>query len=92
MPLQVVLLGGYMISALAEGTVLEVASQVPVISAIVMPGRLAYDDVALWEILLSLGLNVVAAVLLVRLGARIYDHNLMQTSRRIGFGEALRRR
>ena len=57
-----------------------------------MPGRLAYDDVALWEILLSLGLNVVAAVLLVRLGARIYDRNLMQTNRKIGFGEALRRR
>jgi len=72
--------------------VLDVASQVPVLSAIVMRGRLAYDDVALWEILLSLGLNVVAAVLLVRLGARIYDHNLMQTSRKIGFGEALRRR
>ena len=57
-----------------------------------MPGRLAVDDVALWEILLSLALNGVAAVLLVRLGARIYDRNLMQTSRKIGFGEALRRR
>ena len=92
MPLQTVLLGGYLLSALADGTVLDVASQVPVLSAIVMPGRLAYDDVALWEILLSLGLNVMAAVLLVRLGARIYDHNLMQTSGRIGFGEALKRR
>lgn len=92
MPLQIVLLAGYLVGAIAEGKVLEIASQIPVISAIVMPGRLAYDDVALWEILLSLGLNVVAAALLVRLGARIYDHNLMQTSRKIGFGEALRRR
>lgn len=92
MPLQMVLLLGYMVGAFASGTALDVASQVPVLSAIVMPGRLAYDDVALWEILLSLGLNVVAAVLLVRLGARIYDHNLMQTSRKIGFREALTRR
>lgn len=92
MPLQMVLLAGYLIGAVADGLVLDIASQVPVISAIVMPGRLAYDDVALWEILLSLALNAVAAVLLVRLGARIYDHNLMQTSRKIGFGEALRRR
>lgn len=92
MPLQIVLLAGYMLGAFAEGVVLDVASQVPVLSAIVMPGRLAYDDVALWEILLSLSLNVVAAVLLVRLGARIYDHNLMQTSRKVGLGEALRRR
>lgn len=92
MPLQMVLLAGYLVGALADGAVLDIASQVPVFSAIVMPGRLAYDDVALWEILLSLGLNVVAAVLLVRLGARIYDHNLMQTSRKIGFAEALRRR
>jgi len=34
----------------------------------------------------------VAALLLVRLGARIHDHNLMQTNRKIGFAEALRRR
>lgn len=92
MPLQMVLLAGYMISAFASGPALVIASQVPVISAIVMPGRLAYEDVALWEILLSLSLNVVAAVLLVRLGARIYDHNLMQTSRKIRFSEALARR
>lgn len=92
MPLQMVLLAGYLLGALADGVVLDVASQVPVLSAIVMPGRMAYDDVALWEVLLSLGLNVAAAVLLVRLGARIYDRNLMQTGRKIGFGEALRRR
>lgn len=92
MPLQIVLLAGYLVGAIADGKVLTIASQVPVISPIVMPGRLAYDDVPLWEILLSLGLNVVAAVLLVRLGARIYDHNLMQTNRKVGFGEALRRR
>jgi len=92
MPLQMVLLGGYMLGAFASGPTLDIASQVPVFSAIVMPGRLAYDDVALWEILLSLALNVVAAVLLVRLGARIYDRNLMQTSRKIGFREAIRRR
>ena len=92
MPLQMVLLVGYMVGAFAAGIALDVASQIPVLSAIVMPGRLAYDDVALWEILLSLGLNVVAAVLLVRLGARIYDRNLMQTNRKIGFGEALSRR
>lgn len=92
MPLQVVLLAGYMVGAFAEGVVLDIASQVPIVSAIVMPGRLAYDDVALWEILLSLSLNVVAAALLVRLGARIYDHNLMQTSRKVPFREALARR
>lgn len=92
MPLQVVLLAGYMLGAFADGLVLDIASQVPVLSAVVMPGRLAYDDVALWQILLSLALNVVAAVLLVRLGARIYDHNLMQTSRKIRFREALARR
>jgi ABC-2 type transport system permease protein len=92
MPLQVVLLAGYMVGAFADGPVLDVVSQVPVVSAIVMPGRLAYDDVALWEILLSLSLNVVAAVLLVRLGSRIYDRNLMQTGRKVGFGEALGRR
>lgn len=92
MPLQLVLMGGYLLGSFADGLVLDVASQVPVISAIVMPGRLAYDDVALWEVVSSLALNVVAAVLLVRAGAGIYDRHLMQTGRKIGFKEALVRR
>lgn len=79
------------LGAFADGAVLDVASQVPVLSAIVLPVRLAYDDVALWEILISLGPKVVAAVLLVWLGAQIYDRNLMHTGRKIGFREALRR-
>lgn len=92
MPLQLILMGAYLVGSFADGLALDIASQVPVISAIVMPGRLAYQDVALWEILLSLALNIVAAVLLVRLGAGIYDRHLMQTGRKVGLKEALLRR
>ena len=89
LPMQVVLLGAYMISAVASGAVLVTASFVPIASALVMPSRIAQGDVPLWQILASLALNVLAAVLLVRLGALVYDRNLMQTARKRGFREAL---
>ncbi|HET9500309.1 MAG TPA: ABC transporter permease [Marmoricola sp.] len=89
MPLQVLLLAGYLLGAVGGDRLEEVVSLVPVISPMVMPGRIATGDVPLWQILLALALNAVAAVLLVRLGARIYDRNLLETGRRISIREAL---
>jgi ABC-2 type transport system permease protein len=89
MPLQVLLLAGYLLGAVGGDRLEEIVSLVPVVSAMVMPGRIATADVPLWQVLLALLLNVVAAALLVRLGARIYDRNLLQTGRKLGLREAL---
>lgn len=90
MPLQMILLAGYLLGFNGGNTLQTITSMTPVVSPLVMPGRIAMGDVPLWQILLSLLLNAVAAALLVRLGARIYDRNLLQTGRRVTFREALR--
>lgn len=92
MPLQMVLLGGYLLAFALGDQAQRIASFVPIISPIAMPSRLAAGDVPLWQILVSLALNIVAAFVLVRLGAKIYDRNLMQTQGKVGFGQALGRR
>lgn len=91
MPMQMVLMAGYFTGAFAGGTVKEVTSLVPIVSPMIMPSRIAEGDVPLWQILLGLLLNVVAAFVLVRIGAGIYDRHLLQTGRKIGFKEALGR-
>lgn len=90
LPMQVVLFGGYFLGAFVSGRTQEIASLVPVISPMIMPYRIALGEAPLWQILLGLALNVVAAYLLIRLGSRIYDRHLLQTGRKVGFMEALR--
>lgn len=90
MPMQMVLVGAYMFGGLASGTALTIGSFVPIFSALVMPSRIAQGPVPLWQILLALAVNALFAWLLVRLGAALYDRSLMQTSRKVGFREALR--
>ena len=65
-------------------------SMFPVASALLMHGRIAAGEAPLWQLLLALGIAVLAAVLLVRLGARLYERTLLQTSRRVSYREALR--
>ncbi|RYE76294.1 MAG: ABC transporter permease, partial [Myxococcales bacterium] len=90
MPMQIILVAGYFAGAFTSGTSQVVASLIPVISPMVMPYRIALGEAPLWQVLLGLALNVVAAFVLIRLGARIYDRHLLQTGRKIGFAEALR--
>lgn len=90
MPMQIVLFAGYAAGAFTSGRVQEIASLIPVISPMVMPYRIALGEAPLWQIVLGLALNVVAAFLLIRFGARIYDRHLLQTGGKVGFREALR--
>lgn len=90
MPLQFLLTAGYVLGFAFGGQPRAIGSFIPVISAIVMPSRMAAEVVPLWQVLVSLGLNVVAAVLLVRLGAAIYDRNLLQTKGNRNLFNALR--
>ena len=75
----------------AEGSLQTVLSFVPLASTVAMPARMLAGDVALWQPLLAALLVAVAAVLLVRLGARMYEGSVLQTDRRVSFREALRR-
>lgn len=90
MPGQVILFAPYMIAFTAGASVKTVVSMLPVVSAMLMPSRIAEGGVPAWQIGVALAVNVVGAFLLVRFAARLYERTLMRTERKIGFGEALK--
>ncbi|MET1038287.1 MAG: ABC transporter permease [Aeromicrobium sp.] len=90
MPGQVILFAPYLIAVVAGETVRTVVSLLPIVSAMLMPTRIAEGGVPTWQIGVALAVNIVGAVLIVRFAARLYERTLMRTERRFGFGEALR--
>lgn len=90
MPGQVLLFAPYIIAFTAGAGVKTVVSMMPIMSAMLMPSRMAEGGVPVWQIGVALAVNVVGAILIVRLAARLYERTLMRTERKIGFGEALR--
>ncbi|CAN5659460.1 hypothetical protein BH11ACT8_BH11ACT8_20050 [soil metagenome] len=88
-PLQLILFAPYIIAVTAGEGVKTVVSMFPIVSTMLMPARLAEGDVPLWQLLVAIALTLVAAVVLVRAGARIYERTLLRTGRKIGFREAL---
>ncbi|MBJ7453542.1 MAG: ABC transporter permease, partial [Blastococcus sp.] len=65
------------------GPLARVTSLIPGLSPLVMPVRQAAGEVPLWEIALAVVLMVVAIVLVVRLGGRIYSGALLRTGGKI---------
>lgn len=90
MPGQILLFAPYILSIVGGASIKTVISMMPVMSAMVMPARMAEGGVPAWQIGVALAVNVIGAVLLVRFAARLYERTLMRTERKIGFGEALR--
>lgn len=90
MPGQVILFAPYLIAVTAGAGVKTVVSMLPVVSAMLMPSRMAEGGVPAWQVAVALAVNVVGAFLLVRFAARLYERTLMRTERKIGFGEALK--
>ncbi|QGG41058.1 ABC transporter permease [Aeromicrobium yanjiei] len=90
MPGQVILFAPYILAVTAGASVKTVVSMLPVVSAMMMPSRMAEGGVPAWQVGVALAVNVLGAVVLVRFAARLYERTLMRTDRKIGFGEALR--
>ncbi|MEJ5866333.1 ABC transporter permease [Pseudokineococcus sp. 5B2Z-1] len=91
-PLLVALLAAFYAGIFGSGWVLVLASYVPVASTVAMPTRLVAGEAAWWEPLVSAGLVLLAAVVLVRVGARLYERSLLRTDRRSSVRELLRER
>lgn len=89
-PAQLVLFAPYLVAVAAGEGVRTVVSMVPIAATMLMPGRLAEGSVPLWQLLVALATTIAAAVLLVGLGARVYERTLLRTGRKLGFREALR--
>jgi ABC-2 type transport system permease protein len=71
-------------------TILGVMSYVPFSAPIGMPMRIFLGTAEWWEPILSLVLVLVSVVLVVLVGARIYENALLRTGSRVKLTEALR--
>jgi ABC-2 type transport system permease protein len=89
LPMQMLLFIPYFVSAFASDAVNVVVSMVPIASSMVMPARMAQESVPGWQIGVAIVLTVVAAVVFVRIGSRIYERTLLRSDGKIGLREAL---
>ncbi|GAB3260553.1 ABC transporter permease [Arthrobacter pigmenti] len=89
-PVMMVIFAALFAGMFAEGTLLTIASYVPVVSSVAMPVRLLAGDVALWEPLLSIIIALLAAVVLVRLGEKIYQRAVLQSGGSLTLRKAMR--
>jgi len=71
-------------------TILGVMSYVPFSAPIGMPMRIFLGTAEWWEPILSLVIVAVSVVLVVVIGARIYENALLRTGSRVKLADALR--
>ena len=89
-PVFIVLVAALFTGLYAKGSVLVIASYIPVISSVAMPIRLLASDVPLWEPIVSLLIAVAAAWGMVLLGVHIYRRAIMQTGGALSWRKALK--
>ncbi|TWD83232.1 ABC-2 type transport system permease protein [Kribbella amoyensis] len=89
LPGQMILMVPFFFSVFAGSSAKTVASFIPIASSMAMPGRMLTEDVPLWQPLVAIVLLLLATVLIVRLGAKLYERTLLQTGRRLGYREAM---
>jgi ABC-2 type transport system permease protein len=89
LPGQMILMIPFFFAVFAGSSAKTVASFVPIASSMAMPGRMLTEDVPVWQPLLAIAILLAATVLIVRLGARLYERTLLQTGRRLGYREAM---
>ncbi|WP_405057646.1 ABC transporter permease [Kribbella sp. NBC_01505] len=89
LPGQMILMIPFFFAVFAGPDARAIASFVPIASSMSMPGRMLTEDVPLWEPLVAIAILLVATVLIIRLGARLYERTLLKTGHRLGYREAL---
>jgi ABC-2 type transport system permease protein len=64
-------------------------SYLPPTSPIAMPMRIAAGNVPAWQVVLAVGLLLVATVFAVRIASRVYDRAILRTGGRLSWRQAL---
>ncbi|MEZ0072246.1 ABC transporter permease [Planotetraspora sp. GP83] len=80
----------YLAAVQPTGTVARILSLVPPFSSMVMPVRTAAAEVPVGEVALSAALMVVAVVVMLLVGARIYQRAVLRTGARVKLTEVVR--
>jgi ABC-2 type transport system permease protein len=73
-----------------DGQATAVLSMIPLLSPVLMPGRIAAGLVPGWEVGLSIVLTLVTIALFTWLGGKIYHNAVLRTGSRVKLREALR--
>jgi ABC-2 type transport system permease protein len=89
LPGQMILMIPFFFSVFAGSEAKTIASFVPIASSMSMPGRMLTGNVPLWQPLAAIAILLLSTVLIIRVGARLYERTLLQTGRRLGYREAL---
>ncbi|WOF23031.1 ABC transporter permease [Microbacterium betulae] len=71
--------------------VMTILSYVPFSAAVGMPVRLFFTEAQWWEPLLSLGVLLASCVVVILLGAKIYENSLLKMGARVKLKDALKR-
>jgi ABC-2 type transport system permease protein len=91
MPLNIILVGAYLVGGSAPETGLSrVLGYLPLTSPMVMPSRIAVGASSPLEMAISLGLGVVAVAVAVRVASIIYRRAIVRTGQRLKVRELLR--
>lgn len=89
LPLNMILMFGYVAGFVAQGPLHVVLSYVPILSSIMMPQRLVLGSATWWEALIALGITVAFTALAIRVGSAMYRRGIMQTSGTMSWRQAL---
>ena len=89
LPGQMLLMVPYFIAVLGGDQVRTIFSMLPIVSTMVMPGRLAEGSVPWWQIGVAVAVTVLAAAVFVRVGTRLYERTLLRTGGKLSYRQAL---
>jgi ABC-2 type transport system permease protein len=73
-----------------DSLLIRVTSFIPFWAPLLMPGRIARGWAEGWEVALSLGIMILAGVVMIRLAGRIYVGGVARATSRVGWREAFR--
>lgn len=93
-PIMLPLLFGYIVSFSVAGgasTLLWVLAFVPPTAVVAMPTLYAIGAAPGWMVAVSMGLTVVAILLVAALAVKIYERSVLHSGKRLGWKEAFRR-
>lgn len=79
-PVAMLMMVIYLVAIVAPMSIRPVLSWVPLLSTLLMPGRILAGDVSWWQPMIALLLNLVFAGLMTLLSAKIYRRMIMQTT------------
>jgi ABC-2 type transport system permease protein len=73
-----------------ENTLARVGSMFPFASLIIMPARMSLIDVPLWQMLVSVVVNIATLFIIFPISGKIYKVGILMTGRKPTWGEVIK--